>query len=70
MNKERKDLTKEIMDVVEKYGFEYMPTSMDLRKVEKTRLDSMISKNGGYVYWRKRLCLKPKVARIKLSSNG
>lgn len=62
-NEDIKDLTVDIMHVVKEYGFDHMPTSTEMRKVNKT-LASRIDRNGGYVYWREKLKLSEKVREI------
>lgn len=60
-----KDLSSEIMDVVERYNFNHMPTRLDLEGVGEGALSTRVQRNGGFVYWREKLNLNPKVKRTK-----
>lgn len=54
------DLSEEILEVMDKLGVDYMPSSSQLKSNGYCSLDSRIQNSGGFVFWAEKLNIKNK----------
>lgn len=67
INNEEFKIKEGIKKAMESLMLDRMPTSYEIRSLKIPKLDSLISKNGGYPHWANKLGLQSKKNIVKLS---